>query len=257
MVTARMRWPLRAASASGCSKKASTCGRWPERTGTGGSVAAKPFNVLLTGFEPFEQETLNPSWEAVRTLDGWKAGHATVHARLVPCVFGDAIETLNRAMDELQPRLVLCIGQAGGRAEFTPERVAINIDDARVPDNNARQPVDVPVVPGAPAAYFSTLPIKAIVRDLRAAGVPASVSNSAGTFVCNHIFYGLMHRIATLRPTGVRGGFIHIPYLPAQAARFPGAPSMSLETLVQALRITVRTALAVERDIAETGGQLH
>lgn len=215
-------------------------------------------NVLLTGFEPFEQELLNPSWEAVRTLDGWKCGRATVHARLVPCVFGEALTALDRAMDELQPTLVICIGQAGGRAEFTPERIAINVDDARVPDNLGRQPIDVPVVPGAPAAYFSSLPVKAIVRELRAGGVPASVSNSAGTFVCNHLFYGLMHRIAThAAAKGVRGGFIHIPYLPAQAARFPGAPSMALETLVDALRITVKTALAVKQDVAETDGQLH
>lgn len=241
------------------------CGQWPEHAD--GVVASRPVKavksvkVLLTGFEPFEKEALNPSWEAVRALDGWKTGAATVHARLVPCVFGDAIDVLNRAMDELQPQLVLCIGQAGGRAEFTPERIAINVDDARVPDNNDRQPIDVPVVPGAPAAYFSTLPVKAIVRALRAAGVPASVSNSAGTFVCNHIFYGLMHRIATHATAAdggeVRGGFIHIPYLPAQAARFPGAPSMSLETLVAALRIAVATALAVRHDVAETGGQLH
>ncbi|MFM9927172.1 pyroglutamyl-peptidase I [Variovorax sp. H27-G14] len=221
------------------------------------AVAAKPLNVLLTGFEPFEQEAINPSWEAVRMLDGWKTGPATVHARLVPCVFGDALDTLNRAMDELKPRLVVCIGQAGGRAELTPERVAINIDDARVPDNHHRQPIDVPVVPGAPAAYFSTLPIKAIVRELRAAGVPASVSNSAGTFVCNHLFYGLMHRIALHADAGVRGGFIHIPYLPEQAARFAGAPSLPLDMLVNALRITVTTALAVKHDVRETGGQLH
>jgi pyroglutamyl-peptidase len=220
-------------------------------------VAAKPINVLLTGFDPFELETVNPSWDAVRALDGWKVGRATVHARQVPCVFGEAIDVLARAMDELQPQLVLCIGQAGGRAEFTPERIAINIDDARTADNKGREPIDVPVVPGAPAAYFSTLPIKAMVRDLRAAGVPASVSNSAGTFVCNHIFYGLMHRIATHPVPGQRGGFIHIPYLPEQAARFPGAPSMSLETMVKALRIAVTTALAVKHDVAETGGQLH
>ncbi|WP_440532579.1 pyroglutamyl-peptidase I [Variovorax sp. YR566] len=220
-------------------------------------MAAKPINVLLTGFDPFELETVNPSWDAVRALDGWKVGRATVHARQVPCVFGDAIDVLVRAMDEIQPQLVLCIGQAGGRAEFTPERIAINIDDARTADNKGREPIDVPVMPGAPAAYFSTLPIKAMVRDLRAAGVPASVSNSAGTFVCNHIFYGLMHRIATHPVPGQRGGFIHIPYLPEQAARFPGAPSMSLETMVKALRIAVTTALEVKRDVAETGGQLH
>jgi len=216
-----------------------------------------PLRVLLTGFDPFEGEVLNPSWEAVRSLDGWKVGRATVHARQVPCVLGEAIDALVHAMDELQPQLVLCIGQAGGRAEFTPERIAINVDDFRVPDNAGHQPIDVPVVRGGPDAYFSTLPVKAIVRELRAAGVPASVSNSAGTFVCNHIFYGLMHRIATHPLSGVRGGFIHIPYLPEQAARFAGAPSMSLETLVKALRISVGTALAVTHDIAETGGQLH
>ncbi|MET3497407.1 pyroglutamyl-peptidase I [Variovorax boronicumulans] len=214
-------------------------------------------NVLLTGFDPFDREAVNPSWEAVRALDGWKVEGATVHARQVPCVFGEAIETLASAMDELKPQLVLCIGQAGGRSEITPERVAINIDDGRIADNAGHQPIDLPVIAGAPAAYFSTLPIKAMVRDLRAAGVPASVSNSAGTFVCNHIFYGLMHRIATHPVDGLRGGFIHIPYLPEQAARFPGAPSMSLAVMVQALRIAVATALSVKRDVAETGGQLH
>jgi len=226
-------------------------------------TVAKRTNVLLTGFDPFDREAVNPSWEAVRALDGWKTGGATVHARQMPCVFGDALEALASAMDELKPQLVLCIGQAGGRSEITPERIAINIDDGRIADNAGHQPIDLPVVPGAPAAYFSTLPIKAIVRDLRAAGIPSSVSNSAGTFVCNHIFYGLMHRIAmhpVASSSGVpylRGGFIHIPYLPEQAARIPGAPSMSLATMTEALRIAVATALAVKQDAAETGGQLH
>jgi len=249
-----MHWRLRAAFAIACSKKASRCARRPERAV---QAVAPRTNVLLTGFDPFDREALNPSWEAVRALDGWTCGRATVHARQMPCVFGDAIEALAGAMDELQPQLVLCIGQAGGRAEITPERVAINIDDGRIADNAGRQPIDTPVVRGAPTAYFSTLPIKAIVRDLRAAGVPASVSNTAGTFVCNHIFYGLMHRMATHPVPGQRGGFIHIPYLPEQATRFPGLPSMSLATMVEALRIAVATALAVEKDIAETGGQLH
>lgn len=219
-------------------------------------------HVLLTGFEPFDRDSINPSWEAVSALDGWRfefpgGGAVQVHARRMPCVFGAALRALDEAIDELQPQLVLAIGQAGGRSEITPERVAINIDDGRIADNAGRQPIDVPVVPGAPAAYFSTLPIKAVVRDLRAAGVPASVSNTAGTFVCNHIFYGLMHRMAKHPVPGQRGGFIHIPYLPEQAARFPGQPSMSLATMVEALRVAVATALAVEKDIAETGGQLH
>lgn len=214
--------------------------------------------VLLTGFEPFDGEGINPSWEVARALDGWVCDGATVHARRIACVFGTALRELDAAIDEVQPQLVICIGQAGGRSEVTPERVAINIDDGRICDNAGCQPIDVPVVAGAPAAYFSSLPIKAIVRDLRAAGVPAAVSNSAGTFVCNHLFYGLMHRIATRPPAaGLRGGFIHIPYLLSQAARFPGAPGMTMETLVAALRIAVATALTQRSDIAEAGGQLH
>ncbi|VTU40384.1 Pyrrolidone-carboxylate peptidase [Variovorax sp. PBS-H4] len=214
-------------------------------------------NVLLTGFEPFDQDALNPSWEAVRALQGWRCAGATVQARRISCVFGVALQELDAAIGELQPQLVIGVGQAGGRAEITPERVAINVDDGRICDNAGCQPIDMPVVAGAPAAYFSTLPIKAMVRDLRAAGIPAAVSNSAGTFVCNHLFFGLMHRLST-RPlaTGVRGGFIHIPYLPEQAARFPGAPSMALDTVIAALRIAVATALTVRQDVRETGGQL-
>jgi pyroglutamyl-peptidase len=220
--------------------------------------------VLLTGFEPFDRDAINPSWEAVRALDGWRCelpdgDVALVHARQVPCVFGAALRSLDESIDELRPQLVLAIGQAGGRSEITPERVAINVDDGRICDNAGCQPIDVPVIEGAPAAYFSTLPIKALVHELRAAGIPASVSNSAGTFVCNHLFFGLMHRIATRPATGgTRGGFIHIPLLPEQAARLPGAlPSLALETVVAALRIAVRTALTAREDIRETGGALH
>ncbi|XPG44294.1 pyroglutamyl-peptidase I [Variovorax sp. KK3] len=213
-------------------------------------------NILLTGFEPFDKDAINPSWEAVRALDGWRCEGAVVHARRISCVFGAALRELDAAIDELQPVLAIGVGQAGGRSEITPERVAINVDDGRICDNAGCQPIDEPVVPGAPAAYFSTLPIKAMVRELRTAGIPASVSNSAGTFVCNHLFFGLMHRIATRPAPGLRGGFIHIPYLPEQAARYPGAPSMALDTIVAALRISVATALAVRADLRETGGQI-
>ncbi|HET7836429.1 MAG TPA: pyroglutamyl-peptidase I [Variovorax sp.] len=214
-------------------------------------------NVLLTGFEPFDRETVNPSWEAVRALDGWRVGGAVVQARRIPCVFGAALRALDTAIDELQPQLVVAVGQAGGRSEFTPERVAINVDDGRIGDNAGHQPIDQPVVAGAPAAYFSTLPIKAMVRDLRAAGIPAAVSNSAGTFVCNHLFFGLMHRAATRPVPGMRAGFIHVPYLPEQVARLPGQPSMALATMVAGLRVAIATALAVGEDIREIGGQLH
>ncbi|MFC5609487.1 pyroglutamyl-peptidase I [Variovorax soli] len=223
--------------------------------------------VLVTGFEPFDRDSINPSWEAVRALDGWgfdlPDGRAVqVHARRMPCVFGAALQALDEAIDDVRPELVLAIGQAGGRSEVTPERVAINVDDGRICDNAGCQPIDLPVVEGAPAAYFSTLPIKALVRDMRAAGIPAAVSNSAGTFVCNHIFFGLMHRIATRPlpgvPGGLRGGFIHIPLLPEQAARLPGGlPSLSLDTVIEALRISVRTAMRVREDVRETGGTLN
>lgn len=213
--------------------------------------------ILLTGFEPFDKDAINPSWEAVRALDDWRCEGATVHARRISCVFGTALRELDAAIDELRPQLVIAVGQAGGRSEITPERVAINVDDGRICDNAGCQPIDEPVVAGAPVGYFSSLPIKAIVRDLRAAGIPAAVSNSAGTFVCNHLFFGLMHRISTRPVPGMRGGFIHIPYLPEQAARLPGMPSMSLDAVIAALRIAVATSVTVREDVRETGGQLH
>jgi pyroglutamyl-peptidase len=214
--------------------------------------------VLVTGFEPFEQDTVNPSWEVARALHGAVIEGAEVHAVQLPCVFGRAIERLDQALADVQPTLVIGLGLAGGRAEWTPERVAINVDDARIPDNAGGQPIDAPVVMDAPAAYFSTLPIKAIVHALRDAGVPASVSQTAGTFVCNHVFYALMHRLATVPAlTAARGGFVHVPLLPAQAARHPGQPSMALATQVEALRVALRTALVVGADLRETGGKLH
>lgn len=216
-------------------------------------------NVLLTGFEPFESDPVNPAWEVAHALDGWQPAGATVRAVQLPCVFGRAMDALDAALARWRPSLVVCLGLAGGRSEVSLERVAINLDDARIPDNAGQQPVDTAVVAGAPAAYFATLPLKAIVRDLHAAGLPGAVSNTAGTFVCNHVFYALMHRLAQ-QPAGpqpARGGFVHVPYLPEQAARHPGAPSMALATQVQALRTVISTALAVRQDIRETAGRLH
>lgn len=212
--------------------------------------------VLITGIEPFDGETLNPSWEAARRLDGARVAGATLVARQLPCVIGKVVGVLRAAIEETRPDLVICLGQAGGRVDLSIERVAINVVDARIPDNEGRQPIDEPVVAGGPAAYFSTLPIKAIVRDLRRAGVPASVSLSAGTYNCNTIFYGLSHYIATERPA-LRGGFVHVPYLPEMAARHPGQPSLALDTLVEGVKIMVATALAVTTDIKESGGALH
>jgi pyroglutamyl-peptidase len=147
--------------------------------------------------------------------------------------------------------LVICVGQAGGRAAITPERVAINVDDARIPDNAGAQPVDRPVVRGGPAAYFSTLPVKAIVAALRAAGLPSEVSQTAGTFVCNHVFYGLMH--ALRKRKDLRGGFIHVPFLPEQAQK--GQASLPLEDMVYGVALAVETALRRKKDLRLAGGQ--
>jgi pyroglutamyl-peptidase len=216
--------------------------------------------VLLTGFEPFDKEPINPSWEAARALDGVRVGEdAVIVARQLPCVFGLALDKLGEILAELKPALVIAVGQAGGRTEMSVERVGINVDDGRIADNAGHQPIDEPIVAGGPAAYFATLPIKAIVRDMRAAGVPASVSQTAGTYVCNHVLYGLMHHLAVggLGAAGTRGGFIHIPYLPEQSARHPGQSSMALATLIEGLKVAVATSLHTETDIRVQGGQTH
>lgn len=151
--------------------------------------------VLITGFEPFGGETVNPSWEVVKQLDGMIIRGQQVVAKQLPCVFGEALTVLKAALETYQPRLTIAVGQAGGRVDITVERVAINVDDARIPDNKGQQPIDEPIVANGPAACFSTLPIKAIVSALRQQGIPASVSQTAGTFVCNHVMYGLLHQL--------------------------------------------------------------
>lgn len=200
--------------------------------------------VLLTGFTPFDGARINPSWEAVRRL----AARAPEGFRAVeiPTTFAGAIGALEDAVAEHRPDWVICTGLAAGRAAITPERVAINVNDARIPDNDGTQPVDTPVVPDGPAAYFSTLPIKACVTALRAAGVPANVSNTAGTFVCNNLFYGLMHLIATRYP-GMRGGFVHVPYAPEQVPD-GNSPSMPIEETSRALGIIAATCREVTED---------
>lgn len=222
--------------------------------------------VLLMGFEPFGGESTNPSWRVAQALHGEVIAGAQVVAVQLPCVFGVALSALQQALAQHGPHLVLvlALGQATGRCELTPERVAINVDDARIPDNAGARPVDTAVVPGGPAAYFSTLPIKAMVAAMRAEGVPASVSQTAGTYVCNHVFYGLMHALHALhglqtrqtRP-GVRGGFMHVPLLPEQAARLPGQPSLELATQVAGVRVALSTALLRHDDLHATGGAEH
>ncbi|MDZ7813210.1 MAG: pyroglutamyl-peptidase I [Ideonella sp.] len=197
--------------------------------------------ILLTGFEPFAGDTLNPSAAIAQQLEGAQIGTHSVRACILPCEFDASLRVLQRELEALAPTLVVCLGQAGGRAEISVERVAINVDDARIPDNAGAQPVDEPVRPGGPAAYFSTLPIKAVVAGLRAAGLPASVSQTAGTFVCNHVFYGLMQACA--HRTDVQAGFIHVPWLPEQVVHRPGHASMALDLQTRAIRRTLEICL--------------
>ena len=212
--------------------------------------------VLLTGFEPFGGESINPSGEIARQLHGAVIGGHEVMGALLPCVFGEAITELKKQMKAVQPALVICVGQAGGRREITPERVAINVDDARIADNAGRRPVDRPIVRGGPAAYWSTLPIKAIVAELRRREIPAAVSQTAGTFVCNHVFYGLMHELR--RRKNLRGGFIHVPFLPDQAGRHGAEQaSLPLATMVTAIETAVAVTIRTRRDVRTADGATH
>ena len=209
--------------------------------------------VLITGFDPFGGDAINPSWQAVQALHGKRiSGHRIVAAQL-PTVFGQSLEVLGGLLEEYRPVLAICTGQAGGRAALSLERVAINVNDARIADNALAQPVDTPVVNAGPAAYFSSLPIKAMLAALEREGIRSEVSQTAGTFVCNHVFYGLLHALATQRElAGVRGGLIHVPWLPEQ-----GQPSMPLEDIVRGLEVAIRCALTTGADIRKQAGALN
>jgi pyroglutamyl-peptidase len=206
--------------------------------------------VLLTGFAPFGGEAINPSWQAVRALEGTTIeGHRVAIAEL-PCEFDASLPALWRAIRRHEPRVAIAVGLAGGRDGISLERVAINVIDARIPDNAGMQPVDVPVLRNGAAAFFSTLPIKAALVELQRAGIPAHVSQTAGTYVCNQVFYALMH---ALRRRKVRAGFVHVPWLPEQAAAH-SQPGMPLEQVTAALRIIVRTALTADGDARIAAG---
>ncbi|MEJ9233379.1 pyroglutamyl-peptidase I [Peribacillus butanolivorans] len=211
--------------------------------------------VLLTGFDPFGGESVNPSWEAVKQLHGEVIDDVTLVAEQIPTVFGKSVAVMEQLIQQHNPDIVICVGQAGGRLHITPERVAINMDDARIPDNQGNQPIDEPIADKGPVAYWSTIPIKRIVENMKESNIPASVSHTAGTFVCNHIFYGLMDYI-TRTSSNIRGGFIHIPFIPEQTIN-KEAPSLSLETIVKGIKIAAVTAAKYESDIHTVGGTTH
>jgi pyroglutamyl-peptidase len=209
--------------------------------------------ILLTGFEPFDGDTRNPSAEAVVALGGRDIGGVRLSTAILPTTYRGAMPALRAAIDRHAPDAVIAVGLAGGRAEISVERVAINIDDARIADNAGVRRIDEPVVAGGPAAYFSGLPIKAIVARLRASGIPAHVSQSAGTFLCNHVFYGACHIAATER-AGLRAGFIHVPFLPEQAAARGGVPGMALSAVIASLQIAMETVRDTKLDLRVAEG---
>lgn len=208
--------------------------------------------VLITGFEPFGGESINPALEAVKRLNGRKLDGGEVVMCQVPVTRYESIEAVIESIELHQPDIVITVGQAAGRTAITPERVAINLDDFRIPDNGGHQPIDEPVIPDGPDAYFTTLPIKAITRALQQENIPCQVSNTAGTFVCNHLFYGVQHY---LRDKSVRHGFVHIPLLPEQDSS-GNQPTMSLDVIVEGLARLAQVAIDNESDIAVTAGQI-
>ena len=211
-------------------------------------------SVLVTGFECFGGERINPSWEICNRLPRTLAGYRVETVR-VPCEFRRAIEVVAEAIERYQPVLVLCLGQAGGRTHVSVERVAINVDDASIEDNGGWQPIDEPIAMNAPAAYFSTLPVKAMAAAMREARVPAEVSNTAGTYVCNHLMYGVLHYLAgTGNPA--RAGFVHVPYAEEQVLDKPGKPSLAIATMARGVEAAVAAALAQEQDITIAAGKL-
>ena len=203
--------------------------------------------LLLTAFDPFGGEPVNPALEAVKLVSD-TVGSVQVVKLEVPTVFGKSIDKVAKAIEAERPDAVLCIGQAGGRFDLTPERVAINLDDAPHQRQRSNQPIDVTIFEDGAPAYFATLPIKAMVQNMRNAGLPASVSNTAGTFVCNHLMYGVLYTLAKNYP-GVRGGFMHVPFIPSQVVNRPAAPSMNLQDIARGIEAAIAAIGENESDI--------
>lgn len=211
--------------------------------------------IMLTAFDPFGGDKINPALEAVKLVRP-ELFDAEIIKVEIPTVFGKSIETALVAMEKHHPDVVLCIGQAGGRFDMTPERVAINVDDARIADNEGNQPVDEAIFKDGEPAYFTMLPIKAMVQAMKNAGIPASVSNTAGTFVCNHIMYGVLYHIHKSFP-GVRGGFMHVPFTTEQVVNRPNMPALSTEQIARGIEVSIQAIIDNPVDIDAVGGREH
>jgi len=209
--------------------------------------------ILITGFDPFDGEQINPSWEVIQSLPDEMNGHR-ICKKQIPTVFNKSIDLIIDMIDSIKPDIVIALGQAGGRSSISVERLAINLDDARIKDNEGNQPVDIPVNCDGENAYFSNLPVKAMVHSIHQSGIPAILSNTAGTFVCNHIMYGILHYIKT-RKLPIRGGFIHVPYIPSQVTGRGDVPSMSLETIKIAILSALTAAVENSDDLKISYGR--
>jgi len=212
--------------------------------------------IIITGFDSFGGEKLNPSYEAVKMLPETISG-ATIFKIELPTVFGKSIDALKKAMAEIKPDYVVCVGQSGGRFEITPERVAINVSDARIPDNEGQSPIDEPIFADGENAYFTKLPIKAMVKALKENNIPGAVSNTAGTYVCNHIMYGLLYLINTYEEfKDIKGGFIHVPYCTEQVIDKRNEPSLTREQISKGLEICIEALINNTEDIKEQNGAI-
>jgi len=210
---------------------------------------------LVTGFTPFNGEKINPSWQIVKALPGAVSGYKIIKLR-VPTEFGRSINVVIKAIDKLKPDIVLCLGQAGGRAQMSVERVAINVNDARIVDNAGVQPTDEAIAEDAPAAYFCTLPVKAMMQSMLDQNIPAEVSNTAGTFVCNHLIFGVLHHIA-LRQYPIRAGFMHVPFVDSQVVGRDDVPSLTLPAMIEATKAAIIAAIKHRADIKTIDGAHH
>lgn len=210
--------------------------------------------VLITGFDPFGNENINPALEAVKKLPD-TIESAEIIKLEIPTVFRKSLEKIEENIIKHKPDIVISIGQAGGRFGITPERTAINIDDARIPDNENKQPIDTAIFEDGENAYFSTLPIKAMVEEMKKGNIPCSISNTAGTFVCNHVMYGILYMAAKKYPN-IKGGFIHVPYIPSQVLDKPNMPSMSIGNITKGLELCIKAAINNNSDVKTVGGSI-
>lgn len=213
--------------------------------------------ILVTGFQPFGGEKINPAWEAIRVLPDSIVGSKVIKLQ-IPVVFGIGADVVSTAIDHINPDIVLCVGQAGGRAKITPEFVGINYRDARIPDNDGNQPHAQRIVEDGPDAYFATLPVRAMTEAMNEAGIPAALSYTAGTYVCNDVMYSMLHVLATKYPDA-RGAFMHVPFATEQATKKPvNTASLPIEVMARGLEVALAVAVKHKIDVtSESTGTIY